>query len=179
MSSVQSRYGLLAEFEGEEALARAVRRAREAGYQRMDAYAPHPVPRVAEELGVRSHPLRWLVLVGALVGGALGYFVQYWTNVVLYPYNAGGRPIHSWPAFIPITSQILVFVAVLVGAAAVIILCRLPRLYHPIYNVPEFSDAFEDGFFLCIEAADPRFDPEGTRGFLEGLGPRGVWHVPE
>lgn len=178
MSGELAPYGVLAEFTAVDDLVAATRRAREAGYRRLDAYAPFYAPDVAEALGARPGPLRWLILAGAMIGLAAGYFVQYWTNVLLYPYNAGGRPLHSWPAFLPISILMMILLAVLVGALALCLFTRLPQLYHPVFNVPEFARAMEDRFFLCIEARDARFDPVETRRFLEEMRPAGVWDVP-
>jgi hypothetical protein len=167
-------YGLMAEFDSPDALVAAVRQARQAGYRKMDAYTPFPVEELndALELGRSRVPL--IVLVGGILGAALGYFMQYYIAVVDYPVNIGGRPLHSWPAFIPVTFEMTVLVAGLFAVLGMLALNGLPMPYHPVFNVPGFTLASQDRFFLCIEATDALFDGHETRRFMDHLAPRGV-----
>jgi Protein of unknown function (DUF3341) len=172
-------YGLIAEFETAEQILEATRRAREQGYRRMDAYTPYPVEGLATELGLERTRVPMVVLIGGLVGAVAGYFMQYWAMAIDYPINVGGKPYNSWPAFIPITFELMVLVAAFAAILGMFFLNGLPQPYHPVFNVPRFARASQDRFFLCIEATDPRFDRVHTRTFLEGLRPPGkVWEVP-
>jgi len=170
-------YGLMAEFKEPAALVEAARQAREAGYHRLDGYSPFPIEELAEALGLHHSRLPLLVLGGGIAGAVGGYGLQYWASVIEYPLNVGGRPYHSWPAFIPPTFETTILVAALTAVLGMLALNGLPEPYHPVFNVPSFALASKDHFFLCIEAADPRFDPEETRRFLEGL--EGVASVSE
>ena len=171
-------YGLMAEFAEPREVVHAASRAREAGYVKMDAYSPFPIEALAEALGHRSRGrLPRIVLAGGILGGLSGYLLQYWVSVHAYPLNVGGRPLHSWPAFIPVTFELTVLVAALSAVFGMLALNGLPRPYHPVFNVPQFSLASRNRFFLCIEAADPRFDPQATRRFLEALRPIEVYDV--
>lgn len=170
-------YGLLAEFDGPQRLQAAVERARDAGYRAMDAYTPFPVEGVAEALGARGRLLPPVALAGGLAGMAGGYFLQYYASVVAYPLDVGGRPFHSWPAFVPITFELTILGAALATVLGMLALNGLPMPYHPLFNVPEFELASRSRFFLCIEARDARFDPTETRRFLESLAPRRVFDV--
>src|SRR3954470_11815430 len=155
-------FGLLAEFETPTALVEATEKARLAGYRKMDAYSPIPIEELSEALGLERTRLPKLVLLGGILGGLAGYGLEYWSQAIAYPLNIGGRPFHSWPQFIPVTFEMTVLGAALTAFVGMWALNGLPRPYHPVFNVPEFARASTDRFFLCIEAADPRFDREAT-----------------
>ncbi|HET8562559.1 MAG TPA: DUF3341 domain-containing protein [Candidatus Binatia bacterium] len=170
-------YGLMAEFENPQDLVAAARQARAAGYRKMDAYTPFPVEGLAEALELGSTKVPLIVLIGGLLGAILGYSMQYFLMAVDYPVNVGGRPFHSWPAFIPVTFEMTVLVAGLSAVLGMLALNGLPRPYHPVFNVQRFALASRDRFFLCIEATDPQFDREETRRFLDRMAPRVVSEV--
>ncbi len=170
-------YGLLAEFEAPESLLSAAERAYADGYRHMDAHTPFPVHGLAEAIGFHTNRVPLLVLIGGIVGAGVGFFSQYWAAVIDYPINVGGRPLNSWPAFIPITFEVTILVAALTAVLGMLALNGLPQPYHPAFNAPRFALATRDRFFLCIEATDPRFDPVATRAFLESLGAREVTDV--
>ena len=177
MSTTTDLYGIMAEFEDPEELIAATRRAYEEGYRKMDAYTPFPVHGLSEALGHRGIRLPRIVLAGGVVGGLLGYGLQYYASAISYPVNIGGRPLNSWPAFIPVTFEMTILVAALTAVLGMLALNGLPQPYHPVFNVPRFELASRNHFFLCIEATDPMFDPDATRRFLEGLGPTSVSEV--
>ena len=162
-------YGLMAQFADPEDLLTATQRAHAEGYRRMDAYSPFPIDGLAEALGRRGTAVPLLVLLGGMTGGLGGYFMQAYAMAVDYPLNIGGRPLHSWPAFIPITFELTVLCAALTAFFAVFVLNKLPQPYHPVFNVSEFAHASQDQFFLCIESTDPKFDADNTRRFLQSL----------
>lgn len=167
-------YGLMAEFEDVRQLVEAARRTREAGYRHYDAYTPIPVEELAEVMHAHDSRLGWLVLAGGILGLIGGYGLQYWTSVIDYPINVGGRPLHSWPAFIPPAFETTILGAALFCVLGMLALNGLPMPYHPVFNVPRFALSSRDRFFLCIEATDPIFESEATRRFLERFGPREV-----
>ena len=172
-------YGVLAEFDSAEHLLDATRRAFQHGYRAIDAYSPFPVQELAEALGSRHTIVPWITLSGGILGALTGYGLQFWVHVLELPLNVGGRPLNSWPMFIPVTFELAVLGAGLFTLAGLLILCRLPQPYHPVFNVPTFARASRDRFFLCIEARDVLFDARETRAFLESLGAREVADVPE
>jgi len=172
-------YGLMAEFSTPQQLIAAAKKAREAGYRKVDAYTPCPVEGLAEALGFTSNRLPLIVLIGGILGACAGYGLAYWTSAVDYPINVAGRPFHSWPAFIPVTFETTVLFAALSAVFGMLALNGLPMPYHPVFNVPRFAQASRDGFFLCIEAVDPSFDRDKTWKFLSGLEPDMVSEVDE
>ena len=170
-------HGLMAEFDTPKALVAAAERARLAGYRKMDAYTPIPIEELGDALGLRPTRLPILVFLGGLFGCFGGFGLAYWTQAIAYPWNIGGRPYNSWPQYIPVTFETTVLGAALTAFIGMWALNKLPQPYHPVFNVPEFARASTDRFFLCIEAGDPRFDPDATRQFLQGLEPVGVSEV--
>jgi hypothetical protein len=167
----------MAEFDSPADLLGAAERAYAEGYRRMDAYTPFPVHGLAEAIGFRRTRLPLLVFFGAVAGCVGGYGLQYWISAIDYPLNIGGRPLNSWPAFIPVTFELTILVAALAAVLGMLALNGLPRPYHPVFNVPEFELASRNRFFLCIEATDPKFDRGETKHFLEGLKPHAVFEV--
>jgi hypothetical protein len=170
-------YGLMAEFADAEALLTAARQAFAAGFRRMDAYTPFPVDGLAEAIGFHRTRVPLIVLIGGIIGCLGGFFLQYWTAVIDYPVNIGGRPLNSWPAFVPVTFETTILIAALSAVFSVIVLNKLPMPYHPVFNVDRFELASRSRFFLVIEAKDPKFSVEETRKFLQGLGSQGVYDV--
>ena len=171
-------YGLMAEFDSPSALVAAAKRTHDYGYKRMDAYSPFPIEELTEAIEFHDRRLPFVVLCGGIIGGLAGFFFQYWTSVVDYPVNIGGRPLFSWPSFIPVTFEIAVLGASLGAVLGMLGLNGLPMPYHPVFNVSRFALASRDRFFLCVEARDPKFDLQATRHFLESLGPRVIYEVP-
>jgi hypothetical protein len=163
-------FGLMAEYETAGAVLEAARRARQAGYRDMDAYAPYPVEGLALALGEKKTAIPFVVLIGGLVGAAVGFFMQHWSMAVDYRLNVGGRPHNSWPVFIPVAFEMLILIASFAAFLSMLFLNGLPRPHHPLFNVPEFARASQDRFFLCVEATDPKFDPVETAAFLSSTG---------
>ena len=162
-------YGVMAEFDNPTALVNAARRAREEGYRKLDAYSPFPIEELSDALHLHHNKLPLIVLIGGLTGLLAGYLMQYYVTVIYYPINIGGRPLHSWPAYIIITFEMTILFSALAAVFGLLGLCGLPMPYHPVFNVPRFALASRNRFFLCIEATDPLFDRKKTCSFLESL----------
>ncbi len=167
-------YGLMAEFEDPNELVAATYRAHYEGYRKMDAYSPFPIEELHEALGSPHTRLPLIVFMGGLIGCIGGYFVQYWANAINYPLVVAGKPFNAWPMFIPVTFECTILGAATAAVLGMLALNGLPTPYHPTFNVPRFALASRNRFFLCIEAHDPKFQLDRTRGFLESLGPREV-----
>jgi Protein of unknown function (DUF3341) len=171
---VAASYGVMAEFDTPEDLIAAGKKAYAEGYRRMDAYAPMPVIGLADAIGYRKNYVANCVLVGGICGVLFGLGLLEWITQVAYPHNVGGRPLNSWPAYIPITFECMILFSALTALISMFAMNGLPKPYHPVFNVPSFQRASVDKFFLCIESTDPKFDEAGTMDFLRGLGPREV-----
>jgi len=172
-------YGLMAEFDGPTELVAAARDTYESGYRRIDGYSPFPIEDLFHAIGDHKTLMPLVVLIGGVIGCVGGYLMQWYLEVIDYPLNVGGKPPHSWPAFIPITFEMTILCAALAAVFGMLALNGLPQPYHPVFNVPRFELASRDRFFLVIEARDPKFDKDETRRFLESLGPREVSDVEE
>ena len=172
-----SLYGLMAEFDSAESLLAAAHSARKAGYTKMDGYSPFAIEELDEALGFKKSWLPLFVLLGGLTGVAVGYGLQYWISVIDYPVLVGGKPYHSWPAFIPVTYELMILFASFAAVISMFALNGLPMPYHPVFNVDRFSMASNDRFFLCIETSDPKFELERTKSFLEQCHPTHISEV--
>ena len=170
-------YGVMGEFDSPEALLAAAHRAFAEGFRKMDAYSPFPVDGLADALGSYRVAVPLIVLIGGVIGCLGGFFLQYWVSVIDYPINVGGRPLNSWPSFIPVTFELTILIAALFAFFGVLALNGLPMPYHPVFNVDRFELASRSRFFLCIESTDPKFDRDNTRQFLETAGAQGVYEV--
>ena len=176
-TSPSALYALAAEFGDPALLIQAVRRCRER-YSAVDAYAPYAVDGLAEALGFHANRVPLITLLGGIAGGVGIYLLQWYSAVIDYPINAGGRPLDSWPVFIIPTFEIGVLAAAIAAFVGMLVLNGLPRLNHPIFNAPDFDLASRNRFFVSVRASDPRFDPSATRAFLAGLKPLSVFEVP-
>lgn len=163
-------HGMVAEFAASHQLVEAVRAAREAGYRRMEAYAPFPMAELAALLGCRTSIVPVIAATAALVGGGLTFLAQYWMNAIDYPLNVGGRPLNSWPAFIPATISVSALWLAVAAFVTMLVRCRLPRLEHPVFDVPGFERASEDRFFLCVLAEDPGYEANDIARLLHRQG---------
>ena len=178
MKSRHEIYGVMAEFDDPQSLVDAANAVREAGYVNIDAYTPFPVEGLAEAIGFHKNRLPMIVLTAGLIGAVAGFGMQYFASVIHYPLNIGGKPLNSWPAFIPITFEVTILFAALAAVLGMLALNGLPQPYHPVWNVSRFAFASRDQFFLCIESRDPRFNRDNARRLLQSLRPLEVNDVP-
>ncbi len=180
MSTASSRsplYGLIAEYDTPDQVVHAAESARKAGYTKMDAYSPHPVEGIEDALGLKPTRLGFVVLAMGLIGAVAGYAMQWYAGAEFYPLNIGGRPMNPWPNYIVITFEVTVLASALTAGLFMLARNGLPRPYHSVFNAPGFERASRDGYYLCVESVDPRFDEAAVRTFLEGTGPVRVEEV--
>jgi hypothetical protein len=175
----KSLHGLMAEFDSTTQIVAAARRTREAGYRKIEAYTPFPIEDLNHALGLHRSLVPYIVLTGGILGALGGFALCYWTSAIAYPMNIGGRPLNSWPAFIPVTYECTILASSLSAVFGMLMLNGLPRPHHPVFNVERFHTASRDRYFLCIESSDPRFDLATTKEFLRSLHPLEVSEVAD
>jgi hypothetical protein len=163
---------LLAEFSSADALLEAIGKARGAGFRRIEAFTPFPVEGLAEALGIRERAIGPLTFAGGVFGALLGYLMQVYVNLD-YPLNVGGRDLIAVPAFLVVTFELTILFAVLAAILGMLVLDRLPRLNHPLFEVPRFRLASLDRFFLCLESEDRA----AAERLLRSLAPVGISEV--
>src|ERR1700722_6224530 len=171
-------YGLMAEFDNVNEAVIAARRTFAAGYRKLDAYSPFPVEELSEAIGFHKNGVALICLIGGILGCTAAFTLQGGIRTICYPVNIGGRPLNSWPSFIIVTFEMTILFSGLSAVFGMLALNGLPMPYHPVFNVPRFSSASKDRFFLIVFSSDPKYDAAGTRSFLQGLAPRSISEVP-
>lgn len=169
----------MAEFDTTTEVVKAAEKVRLAGFTKTDAFSPFPIHEMDEALGIKRSILSFLVFGGGITGLILGLGLQIYTHVIDYPIMVAGRPHFSLPAFIPPAYEMTILLAAFTAVFGMLLLNGLPSPYHPVFNVPRFSLASREKFFLLIESADEKFDYEATKEFLQGLNPQEVHDVEE
>ena len=163
-------FGVLAQFRDPAALTRACERVRDAGFTKWDAHSPFPVHGLDAAMGLKRSILPVIIFVAAMVGVVGAVALQGWTSAVDYPLVISGKPLFSWQAFVPIIFELAVLCGALAAVLGMLGLNQLPTLYHPLFASRAFERASDDGFFISIEAWDPKFDVERNATFLRELG---------
>lgn len=170
---------LLAEYRSPDALLAAAAGLRDAGYTRFDAHSPFPVHGLERAMGLPKSMVPIFVLVLGLGGAAAGMLLQWWVSTVAYPLAVSGKPLFSWPAFVPITFECGVLGGALGAVFGFLGLARLPRHHHPIFASETFERMSDDAFFLSVEANDPKWDETATVRLLADLGATYVERIGE
>ena len=162
-------YGLMAEFDDPGGLVHAAKRVYAEGYRNIDTFSPYPIEEAWEAIGQHDRRMSVIVLAGGLAGLLTGLGLQEWVHLFAYPINIAGKPLNSWPQFVPVTFELTILFAAIAGVIGMLALNGLPMPYHPVFNVARFEHATRDKFFLLVEATDPKFDRAKTRDFLQAL----------
>ena len=139
---------LVAEFSDADSLIGAAVRLKRESHQLLDAFTPFHLPELDGVLAVKPSRIRLSMLLGGLAMAAFAYFLQWYSSVIDYPLNVGGRPLNSWPVFLLVPFEVGMLAAALSGFAAFLWICRLPRLHHPVFDTTDFARATQDRFFL-------------------------------
>ncbi len=178
-STTKKAFGMLAEFDSAAALYHACEQVRDAGYTAWDAHTPFPVHGLDKAMGMKRTILPFIVFIAGLTGAIVAFYGQYWANGIDYKFIIAAKPFFSWPAYIPVTFEVMVLFSAFGAVFGMFHLCRLPQLYHPLFNSERFERFSDDRFFISIEAADAKYDAAATRALLEGAGALAVELVEE
>ncbi len=170
MPEPTSKCGLLAQFETPADILRGAAMVREAGYTRWDVYTPFAVHGMNEAMGLRNSPVGWFTFICGATGFALGMLMIWWMNARDFPIVVGGKPLFSPFSAFPISYECTILLGAFGTLGGMLLLCRLPRFYHPLFNSERFRKATHDGFFIVIDASDPKFSDVETRKLLEAAG---------
>ena len=170
---------LLAEFRDPQALKDALDRIKQARHRTLDAFTPYPVDGLVEELAIEPSRIRPAMLAGGLLTAALAFGLQWYSAVIDYPINSGGRPPNSWQIFWLVPFEVGIFAAAVCGVVALLRSCGLPSLYHPLFEIPGFERATQDRFFLLADAEPNTEAVNNLRQVLESSGAVVVTEVRE
>lgn len=171
-------YGAVAEFLSAQDLLDAIYQTKDAGYTEIDAFTPFPVEEISEEIcNHKKSNVSKIVGTMAILGTLTAFSLQYYVSVIAYPLNIGGRPLFSWPAWIPVMFELTILFASFGAIGGMLFLNGLPRPYHPLFNLERFERASIDRHFLLIQSTDSQYDAAETRAFLQGLDPEEVMDV--
>lgn len=174
-------YGIAAEFTSASELYEAAKKVRDRGFKRWDVHSPFPIHGMDEAMGLKKSPLAYFVFCGGLFGALLGFFLAYYPSVIEYPLVVDGKPnnIYTVPAFFPVIFELTILLSAFTVVGGMLVMNRLPRWHHPVFNWDGFKKVSDDGFVLVIEAEDPRFSETSTPEFLEKIGAQKVSVIEE
>ncbi len=180
-SSQKQLEGVIGFFNDPDALIVATRKVREAKWPSFDTFTPFPVHGLDTAQGLKRSPLPFITFGAGLTGCILGFSLEYWTSVIDWPLNVGGKPMNSWPAFVPVMFECTILFAGLATVAGMFLLNRLPNIKK---RIPDPS-LTRDRFAILIEAPkpidldawdaeeralEPKFDEKEAMEFLKKCG---------
>ena len=167
-------YALLAEYDTPGELVDAARKVKDAGYKQFDCYSPFPVHGIDPAMGIKRTILPMVIFGGGFSGAMLGLLLQWYCNAYSWGWNISGKPTWSIPANIPVAYECAILLAVLTSFFGMWMFNKLPQVWHPLFRLERFGKVSDDGFFIAIEAADPKFDVDATRQLLQDAGATAV-----
>lgn len=167
-------WGLMAEFPDVASVYHAAEKVRDAGYTKWDTYAPFPIHNMDEAMGLPRSKVAWVMGTAAATGLACAIAMQWWMSGTDYPIVTAGKPYVAWEQFMPVMFELSVLFSAFGALLGMLALNKLPMWYHPLLKKEKFLRVSDDKFFIAIEAADPKFDPERTRQLLAGAGASSV-----
>lgn len=166
--------GIIAEFENPAQLIQAAEKLRDSRYSSFDCHSPFPIHGMDKAMGEKRSPLGWLVGIIGMLGLAAGFTLEWWTSSVAYPLVIAGKPFFSYQAYGPVAFAFLVISGAFTSLVGMLLLTRLPRFHHPVFNSENFSRVSDDAFFVSIDGSDPEFNAEEASRFLESIGGKNI-----
>lgn len=170
-------FGVVAEFDSPALLMAAANKALDSGYSQMDAFTPFPVHGLSDAIGFKEAKIPWVIFMGGFAGCVGGMGLQWWVATQAYALNIGGRPLFSWPSFIPPAFETTILFAAFGAVFGMIAMNRLPQPHHPVFDTPNFERASQDRFFLLVEAKDAMYDAAAIKKAMEGAGALNVTEI--
>lgn len=167
-------FGLLAEYDSPATLFHACEKIRDAGYRKWDAHSPFPIHNLDKAMGLGRSRLPYVTLLFGVSGAIGGMLLQLWANAIAYPMVISGKPFFNWQPYVPITFECGVLLAALSTVFGMFAFNKLPMLFHPLFGAERFEKVTDDGFFISVEAWDPKFDASATERLLSSTGARNV-----
>jgi hypothetical protein len=167
---------LLAEFDRAERLLAATRRLRRDGHHPLNAFTPFRIPELEDVIAPAHPPIRLLMLAGGVAMAAFAFWLQWYSAVLSYPLNIGGRPLNSWPVFLLVPFEVGMLAAAIAGFMAFLRATGFPRLHDSVFDWPDLERATQDRFFLVAEPAASA-DTDDLRRTFEDAGALRVTEV--
>jgi len=163
-------HGVLAEFKNPAELIHAAEKVRDAGFNKFDCHSPFPIHGMDDAMGLKRSPLGFIVFIMGLAGLSGGMLLQWWASAVEYPHVISGKPFFSYQAFIPVCFELTILLSAFGAVFGMFHLNKLPMLFHNVFYSDRFEKVTNDGFFVSIEADDPKFDAEETQDLFKKMG---------
>lgn len=169
-------YGILAEVKNPKKLIDIASATERSGYRKFDTFSPFPIHGMDKAMSLKKSKLGWIVFGHGIAGLIGGFTMIYFMSVADYPLNISGKPFMNIPAWIPILFELTVLLSAFGAVFGMFFLNGLPRLNHPLFTSENFKKATDNGFFICIESEDPKFDRAEVEKFLKD---HGAEHIEE
>ena len=152
---------ILAEFSNPHDLLHAAQEVKAKGYTNFDTYSPFPIHGMDDAMGLKPSILGWIVFLGGSVGLIGGFSMQVFMSLD-YPLIISGKPFASYPAFIPVTFELMILLSAFSAVFGMFALNKLPQHYHPLFKSQNFKKVTSHGFFLGIELTDDTQDKQSV-----------------
>lgn len=173
-------YAYAAEFSSAADVFHAAEKMRDHGFKRWDVFSPFPIHGMDDAMGLGKSAVSYITLCTGLTGTATALLLELGSALYLYPLIVQGKPTNwtTLPAFFPVIFELTVLFSAFGAVFGMLAMNLLPRWHHPLFNWDRFvAKTTDDGFFVVVEASDPRFSEKDTRDFLANLGGTNVTAV--
>ncbi|HTI97282.1 MAG TPA: DUF3341 domain-containing protein [Dongiaceae bacterium] len=178
-ATVSKAYGILAEYETAADIMHAAEKVRDAGFRKWDVFTPFPVHGMDQAMGLKNSKVGWFSFIGGVTGYTTGMVMIWFMNAYNYRIMIGGKPMFSPFSAFPPSYELTILFGAFGALGGMLLLNRLPRLYHPLFKVGRFAKATHDKYFLVIETSDPKYSELATRKLLESTGSKHIEMVEE